>query len=120
MTTRRAAVAGSPVFGVPVGSMSSTCASSHGHRTMLDALRDDEQLAGPELHILVTQLDPEAALQHEEEVIGVLVAVPDELPLHLHHHQVVPVELADGARLEVLGEGAELLREIDAVHGPLS
>ena len=79
-------------------------------RAMLDAFRHHEQFARPERHGAVAQLDVELALQHQEEIVGLVVLVPDELALHLHDHHVVVVELRDGARREVLGEGRELLR----------
>src|SRR5206468_9190208 len=58
------------------------------------------------------------ALQHQEKIVRVVVLVPVERALQLHHHEVVAVELAHGARLEVLGELRELLREVDRLgHG---
>ncbi len=84
-------------------------------RAMLDAVRHDEHLAGPERHGAVAQLDVERALQHEEEIVGVVVLVPDELALHLHDHHVVAVVGRHGARRPVFGEAAELLGEIDLV-----
>jgi hypothetical protein len=41
--------------------------------------------------------------------------VPDELPLDLPDLDLVLVVVANDARLEVLVEGRELLREIDGV-----
>ena len=59
---RAAAVLASPVFGVPVGSISSMCTSSRATGTMLDALRHDEHLAGPERDGAVAHLDVELRL----------------------------------------------------------
>jgi len=59
----------------------------------------------------------EATAQHEEEVVGVVAQVPDELASHLDDHQVVPVELADDTRLPALGEGRELVGKVDRLHG---
>ena len=50
-----------------------------GLRAVLDAVRDDEQLAGPELDVAVAELDRQPAGDHEEEVVRVVVLVPDEL-----------------------------------------
>ena len=87
------------------------------HRAVLDAFRHHEHLARAQTHVAVAQADGDVAVQHHEEVVGVGVLVPDEFALHLHHHQVVPVELADHARLPVFVEGVELLREVDGLHG---
>jgi hypothetical protein len=61
--------------------------------------------------------DGEPALQHEEEVVGLVVLVPDELTFDLHDHEVVAVESPDGARLPMPGEAGELLGEVDRLHG---
>ena len=80
---------------------------------MLDAFRHDEHLARAERHGAVAQLDVELAFEHQEEIVGLVVLVPDELALHLHDHDVVVVELRDRARRPVLREGRELVGEID-------
>src|SRR5262249_38538069 len=82
-----------------------------GKRAMLDAFWHDKELARPELHGASAHSDLEAALQHQEEIVGVGMRVPAELALHLHHHDVVAVELRNGARLPVVGEGRELVGE---------
>jgi hypothetical protein len=50
-----------------------------GLGAVLDAAGDDEQLAGAELDIAVAKLDGEPAAEDQEEVVGVVVLVPDEL-----------------------------------------
>jgi hypothetical protein len=80
---------------------------------VLDPLRNDEQVAGAQRDAAVAQLDRELTLQHEEEIVRVVVLVPDELALNLRDHDVVAVELGHGARLPVLGERGELLGEVD-------
>src|SRR5258706_8505129 len=87
-----------------------------GDRTVLRAFRYHEHLAGTERDIALAQPDREAAFQHEKEIVRVVVLVPLELALHLHHHQVVAIEHADGARLPVVAEGGELFCEIDRFH----
>ena len=54
-----------------------------GLRAVLDAARHDVELARAELDVAVAQLDREAAGEHEEEVVGVVVLVPDELAVGL-------------------------------------
>ena len=83
--------------------------------TMLDAARDDEELSLAELDLPVAQLDRQPPLENEEEVIRVGVRMPDELALDLSDLNLVFVVVADDARLEVLVDGRQLLREIDGL-----
>src|SRR5262249_34539533 len=86
-----------------------------GYRTVFDATRDDEQLARPECHRSVSELDGQSTVEHEKKVIRFIVLVPYEGPFDLRHHEVMPVEPADGARSKVLGKRGELCREIDCL-----
>ena len=60
---------------------------------MFDTNRHDEEVAGSKHYVMVAQSDHQPSLEEGEEVIGVVVAVPDELALHLHRHPVISVEL---------------------------
>ena len=82
-------------------------------RAVLDAAGDDVQLAGAQLDLAVAQLDHQAAAEHEEEVVGVLVAVPHELAQHLDDRDLVVVEVRDDARVKRRVEQRELLGEVD-------
>jgi D-inositol-3-phosphate glycosyltransferase len=73
-----------------------------GHRTVLHPSGHDEQLARAERDAAVPHLDGEMPAEDQEEVVRIVVLVPDELPLHLDDHEVMAVELADGPRLPVL------------------
>ena len=86
-----------------------------GDRTVLDAARDNEDVALAELDVSVTELDCEPPLEHEKEIVRVGVRVPDELALDLPDLDLVVVVVADDPRLEVLVDGRELLREIDGL-----
>jgi hypothetical protein len=55
-----------------------------GAGTMLDAAWHDEQVALPQLHGVISELDLKLALEHEEEVVSLRMAVPDELALDLY------------------------------------
>src|SRR5262245_26356810 len=81
--------------------------------TMFSTAWDDEQLALPQVQRAVSELDLELALEDEEEVVGVRMAVPDELALDLDHLDLVVVHRRDDARREALVEERQLLREID-------
>jgi hypothetical protein len=71
-------------------------------RAMLDSLGYDEHLSRAKPDKPIAKLNFDSTRQYQKKVVRVLVLVPDELPLHLDHHQVVPVELTDHARLPVL------------------
>src|SRR4030095_4960300 len=59
-------------------------------RAVLDAARDDEQLALVEFDVAVTKLDREVSLGDEEEVVVVALFVPDELGLDLQYAYARP------------------------------
>jgi hypothetical protein len=52
-------------------------------RLVVDAPRYDVHVARAEYHLTVVQADRQLAVEHEEELVGVGVLVPDELPLDL-------------------------------------
>ena len=52
-----------------------------GDRAVLDAFRHDEKFTRFKVNVPFAELDRQAALQDEEEIVGVFVLVPDEGPL---------------------------------------
>ena len=74
----------SPVFTVSRGSISSTSASSA-------ASGQCSTPQPPQLHVAVTQVDRQPAAEHEEEVVGFVVLVPDERAVDAHDLQLVVV-----------------------------
>src|SRR5262249_42755082 len=88
-----------------------------GHRAVLCPSRNNEQLTGAKRDIPLAHANGNATLEHVEEVVRVVVLVPDELTLDLHDHQIVAIELTHYARLPVTFEGSELLCEVDGAHG---
>ena len=69
-----------------------------GDRAVLDILRNDEHFAGAEGNLAVPHLDVDFALQDEEEVVGIVVFVPDKLTQHFDDHHVMAVALGHGAQ----------------------
>ena len=53
------------------------------HRSMLHTARDDDEIAGGQLDRTIAKINPESAPQSEKHLVGVVVTVPDELPLEL-------------------------------------
>jgi hypothetical protein len=70
---------------------------------MLNAARHDEHLSFTQFDVAIAQLDRQVSPEDKEEVVRVLVLVPDKLALHLHHRELVVIQVADDA-------GAGLLR----------
>src|SRR5262245_29546951 len=85
-------------------------------RAMLDPLGYHAYFTWAKMDVSISHTDGEPTLQDKEEVIRVIMRVPDELTLHFDHHEVMSVELADGARLPVLRTSRELCREVDDIH----
>lgn len=87
-----------------------------GDGAVLYALGDDEQLTRTKGDIALAHADGDATFENKEEVIRVVVSVPDELAFDLDDHEIVVIELADDTGLPVTFEGSELFRKIDGRH----
>ena len=85
-------------------------------RTVLHAFRHDENLARTQGDVASSHLNDKATFEHEKEVVGVGVFMPCELALDLDDHQVVAVELTDGAWLPMFVKGGQLLLKVDGSH----
>ena len=75
-----------------------------GHGVVARALRYDEGVALAQLDGTPFHLDPQPALQDDEELVLVLVGVPGERALDLRDLHVRIVELGDDARRPQLGQ----------------
>src|SRR5205085_6804354 len=84
---------------------------SHGQ--MLHSLRNDDEFAGIQFDRSVAQVDGQSALDDKEELIFVLMLVPDELALKLHQLNLRVVYLAGDFRAPMVVEEPEFLAEID-------
>ena len=71
---------------------------------MLDALGYHVHLPRAERDGAIAKLNVQHAFQHEKEIVGVFVLVPDKFALHLHDHDVTIVELCHRAGRPVLGK----------------
>jgi Protein of unknown function (DUF1326) len=87
-----------------------------GQAGVLHPLGNDEDLAGTERDVSVMHANSDTALEDEEEVVRIVVLMPDKLALHLGHHHIVTVELPDDAGLPVLREGGKFLCQIGWSH----
>jgi hypothetical protein len=80
---------------------------------MLHAPRHDDELALLQPKITVAQLHQQTAFDHQEELVLLVVLVPDELALQLGQLDLKVVQLAYDARAPALVELRELLRQVD-------
>ena len=71
---------------------------------VFDAFGHDEHLAGVEGDGSVSELDVEAALEDEEEVVGVVVLVPDKFTFDFDDHDVGRIELGHGTWGPMVGK----------------
>ena len=87
-----------------------------GDGAVLYPFRDDEQLTWTKRNIALAHANGDTTLENKEEVICVVVRMPDELTFDLDDHEIVAIELADDTGLPVTFEGSELFRKIDGMH----
>ena len=85
-------------------------------RVVLDTLGHDEELAFAEMDVAIAELDGHLALQDEEQLVFVLVSVPNELSLEFHELHVMSVQLANDLWAPEVREQLELLLEVDFLH----
>lgn len=82
-------------------------------RTVLNSFGNDVHFAGAERDFRAPQFDIERPSNYKEEIVRIIVLVPNERALQFSKHHVVTVELSDGARRKVVGEQIELFLQID-------
>ena len=82
-----------------------------GDRLVLGAARDHEDAALRQGDAAVPQLDGQGAVQDQEELVGVVVGVPDVLAVHLGDADVVVVDAGDDARAPQLVERGQRVGE---------
>ena len=88
-----------------------------GDGTVLYSLGNDEQLTRTKGDVALVHTNGDATFENKEEIIRVVMRVPNELAFDLDDHEIVAVELPDDAGLPVTFKCSELLREIDSSHG---
>src|SRR5262249_36705901 len=80
-----------------------------GAGLVLNAPRHDEHLAGRDPDCAVAEINAQFAVDDDEGLVGVRMAVPNEVALQLHDLELVVVHLRDDLRLPLFAEQAELL-----------
>src|SRR5437588_7966260 len=88
-----------------------------GDRQMLDAVRNDDELAWLDHEVLVSQLHPQPALHDQKQLVLMLVVMPDEFTLELGELYEGVVHLADDFGTPLILKPAEHLGEIHLADG---
>lgn len=84
---------------------------------MLDATGHDQKFPRRHHDLAVAKAHAEPPVDHEEQLILVLVMMPDELSRQPGELDLHVVDLTRDPRLPGLGESGECLAKIDLVHG---
>jgi polyisoprenoid-binding protein YceI len=66
--------------------------------------RNNEHLTRFQCDYLFAHLNVYATLEHQKEIVRVIVLMPNKFALNLDHHQIVAIELTNHAGLPVLRE----------------
>src|SRR5262249_34652770 len=92
------------------------CGFGVGARAVLRAAGHDEDLPWCQHDVAIAHLDGELSAEYQEELVGVGVLVPGELPLDLHDPDVVVVDLGDFLGQPVLSEARQHRLEVHRFH----
>jgi hypothetical protein len=84
-----------------------------GDRPVFDATGNDQELAFLQPDVPIPERHVEAALHHQEQLVLVVVVVPDELALELDPLDLLAVQFADDRRISVVAKPRQLLAEVD-------
>jgi hypothetical protein len=87
------------------------------HGAMLDAAGDDDEFAGANYRLVVSEFHAQRALRYEKEFVFMVVMMPDEFALYFDDFDLRLVQFADDALFPMVREKAELFTEIDSLHG---
>jgi len=72
-----------------------------GDRPVLNALGHHEYFARTKSNSSVSQLNRDMPNENQEEIVRIVMPVPNEFALDLHDHEVVTVEATDHSRLPI-------------------
>ena len=90
-----------------------------GNRPVLDATRNDQKLALLQPYVVIAEFHPKSALDHQEQLVLVIVMMPDERLGKLDQLDVLPVQLTDDPWLEIVIEQGQFLSNVDLFHNAL-
>ena len=90
--------------------------TAHASTQSLWPTRADREICDP----IFAQLDAHAAVEHDEDLVGIGVAMPHELALDLHELELIVVHPGDDLGRPVVAEAPQLVPEVDGLmaHAP--
>src|SRR5262249_55094087 len=74
------------------------------HGSMVDASRNNQELAFFEPDLAIAKLHAESALDHEKQLVLVVMMMPNKRTFEFHQLDQLTVELAGDFRAPMLGE----------------
>ena len=80
---------------------------------MLHTARDNDKLAGMDGQVAIAQFDGQRAFDHKKEFIFIVVMMPHKFAFYLDQFDMRIVQLADYARVLIVGNEGEFVFEID-------
>lgn len=83
---------------------------------VLDATWHDQELSLLQPNLTIAEVHAEAAVDDEEQLVLMLVVMPDELALEFDQFDLLPVERTDNLRIPVIGKQSQLFPQVDLFH----
>ena len=83
---------------------------------VLDAARDDQKLPFFQPERMVPKIHSESPLDDQEQLILVLMMMPDKLSLEFDQLDVLAVQIANDPRIPVVVEQAEFFLDVYFLH----
>lgn len=87
-----------------------------GHGFVFDSARHDDELAWFEFDVFASEFDAEASLHNQEQLVFVLVMMPDEFAFQFVELHQLSIEFTSDVGLPVFVDLGEFVGEVDFVH----
>src|SRR6516164_8222780 len=89
-----------------------------GHRQMLHAVRYYQEFAFPHDFLAVSEAHAQCAFYHQEQLVFLLVMMPNEFALEFHGLHMEIVHFANNARIPIIQELEKFLLKVHRMHEP--
>ena len=85
------------------------------YRAVLDALWHDIELTRLQRNVTIFGFDCHASFQHQKEIIGIIMVVPNEFTLGFQNHDVIVIVAGYDFRAPLIFEAGQFFRQIDSL-----
>ena len=82
-------------------------------RAVLDTLWHDIELTRLQRNVTIFGFDCHASFQHQKEIIGIIMEVPNEFTLGFHNHDVIVILAGYDFRAPLIFEAGQFFCQID-------